>query len=75
MPTSCLEASHHAGTTRMGLDPASSVVDASQRVHGTSNFYVAGASVFPRVGCANPTLTIIALNLRLANKLASLTPT
>ena len=72
MPASCLEASHHAGTTRMGLDPTSSVVDASQRVHGTSNFYVAWASVFPRVGCANPTLTIIALNLRLANKLASL---
>ena len=54
------------GTTRMSADPAQGVVDADCRVHGMANLYVAGSSVFPTCGSANPTLTIVALALRLA---------
>ena len=46
------------------------VVDTDSRVFGTTNLYVAGASVFPTGGMANPTLTLIALPLRLADHLA-----
>jgi choline dehydrogenase-like flavoprotein len=60
---------HHMGTTRMHEDPRQGVVDADCRVHGTSNVYVAGSSVFPTVGYANPTLTIVALSIRLADHL------
>ena len=60
---------HQMGTTRMGQDPATSVVDRDCRVHGTDALYVAGSSVFPTVGCANPTLTICALAARLADHL------
>ncbi|MFT4543132.1 MAG: hypothetical protein ACI835_005601 [Planctomycetota bacterium] len=63
------DASHHMGTTRMGLDPKTSVVDADLRVHGISNLYMAGASVFPTSGCVNPTFTIVALSIRLARHL------
>lgn len=63
------DASHHIGSTRMGRDPASSVVDPDLRVHGTENLYLAGASVFPTSGCANPTFTIVALSIRLAEHL------
>jgi choline dehydrogenase-like flavoprotein len=63
------DASHHVGTTRMGDDPATSVVDADARVHGTANLYCAGGSVFPTSGCANPTYTICALSIRLAEHL------
>lgn len=63
------DASHHMGTTRMGTDPRSSVVDPDCRVHGIENLYVAGSSVFPTSGYANPTLTIVALALRLADHL------
>jgi choline dehydrogenase-like flavoprotein len=59
-------ARHHMGTTRMHSDPRRGVVDADCRVHGIANLYVAGSSVFPTSGAANPTLTIIALALRLA---------
>jgi len=62
-------AHHHAGTTRMHDDPAFGVVDRDARVHGMDNLYVAGASVFPTAGFANPTLTIVALTLRLARHL------
>ncbi len=62
-------ASHHIGTTRMSRDPAQGVVDPSSRVHGIANLYVAGSSVFPTSGSANPTLTIVALALRLAEEL------
>ena len=58
---------HHVGTTRMHRDPQQGVVDADCRVHGVSNLYVAGSSVFPTAGHANPTLTIVALALRLAD--------
>jgi choline dehydrogenase-like flavoprotein len=64
-------AHHHAGTTRMHADPRSGVVDADGRVHGTDNLFVSGASVFPTAGFANPTLTIVALAIRLADRLAS----
>ena len=59
------DASHHMGTTRMGLEPRHSVVDPDCRVHGLENLFVAGSSVFPTGGYANPTLTIVALALRL----------
>ena len=58
---------HHMGTTRMHDDPRHGVVDRDCRVHGTDNLYVAGSSVFPTSGHANPTLTIVALALRLAD--------
>jgi choline dehydrogenase-like flavoprotein len=62
-------ASHHMGTTRMHRDPKLGVVDESCRVHGIRNLYVTGSSVFPTSGWVPPTLTIIALALRLADYL------
>ncbi|HXV14423.1 MAG TPA: FAD-dependent oxidoreductase [Candidatus Krumholzibacteria bacterium] len=59
--------SHFMGTTRMGDDPASSVTDAHGRVHGSENLFVAGPSLFPTYGYANPVYTIVALSLRLAD--------
>jgi choline dehydrogenase-like flavoprotein len=58
---------HHMGTTRMHVDPKHGVVDEDCRVHGISNLFVAGPSVFPTCGYANPMLTIVALSLRLAD--------
>jgi choline dehydrogenase-like flavoprotein len=63
---------HHLGTTRMSDDPKTGVVDADCKVHGIANLYVAGSSVFPTGGHANPTLTVMALNLRLAEHLLGL---
>ena len=60
---------HHMGTTRMGDDPAASVVDANLRTHDLSNLWIASSSVFPTGGAMNPTLTIAALALRLAEDL------
>ena len=60
---------HIMGTTRMGASPRSSVVDRDCRVHGYQNLFVVGSSVFSNAGYANPTLTIVALALRLAEKL------
>jgi choline dehydrogenase-like flavoprotein len=65
-PSGLRGARHHMGTTRMHADPRRGVVDANCRVHGIANLYVAGSSVFPTSGSANPTLTIVALALRLA---------
>lgn len=62
---------HHMGTTRMATSPTHGVVDGDCRVHGLPNLFVAGSSVFPTGGAANPTLTIVALALRLADHLAS----
>ncbi len=63
-------AAHHIGTTRMCDDPHLGVVDSNCKVHGTNNLYVAGASVFPTGGHANPTLTLVALAARLADHLS-----
>ena len=60
---------HHMGTTRMHRDPRHGVVDADCRVHGLANLFVAGSSVFPTGGYVNPTLTLVALALRLADHL------
>ncbi len=62
---------HLIGTTRMGINSADSVVDKNCRVHGIENLYVAGSSVFSAGGGANPTFTIVALSLRLADHLAT----
>jgi choline dehydrogenase-like flavoprotein len=58
---------HHIGTTRMHVDPKQGVVDENCRVHGMSNLFLAGSSVFPTCGHANPTLTLVALAVRLAD--------
>ena len=57
-------AGHIMGTTRMGSDPKTSVVDASLCSHDHRNLFMVGAGVFPTTGTANPTLTIAALSLR-----------
>jgi choline dehydrogenase-like flavoprotein len=62
---------HHMGTTRMSEDPRHGVVDADCRVHGIANLFVAGSSVFPTYSFDNPTLTIVALALRLSDHLKS----
>ena len=63
---------HHMGTTRMSADPSTGVVDSDCRVHSVENLYVAGSSVFATGGHANPTMTLVALALRLADHLAGL---
>jgi choline dehydrogenase-like flavoprotein len=60
---------HQLGGTRMSSDAKAGVVDADCRVHGYDNLYIAGGSTFPTSGWANPTLTIAALALRLADHL------
>jgi choline dehydrogenase-like flavoprotein len=66
-------AMHHMGTTRMHVASELGVVDENSRVHGTSNLYVTGSSVFPSGGYANPTLTIVALAARLGDHLKRVT--
>ena len=64
--------SHHLmGTTRMSISDKTGVVNKNQKVFGTSNLYIAGASVFSTGGAANPTLTLTALSLRLADHILS----
>jgi len=65
------DASHHMGTTRMSENPRSGVVDRDCRVHGIDNLFVAGSSVFPSGSHVSPTLAIIALSLRLADRLGT----
>jgi choline dehydrogenase-like flavoprotein len=60
---------HHMGTTRLGTDPKTSVVNADGQVHGVTGLFIAGSSVFPTAGYANPTLTIVALAIRLGDYL------
>ncbi len=60
---------HHIGTARMADEPSSGVVDRNCKVFGIANLYVAGSAVFPTSGQANPTLTIVALSIRLARHL------
>jgi choline dehydrogenase-like flavoprotein len=60
---------HLLGTTRMHDDPRHGVVDRTCQVHGTTSIHVAGPSVFTTSGYANPTLTVVALSIRLADEL------
>lgn len=60
---------HHMGTTRMHGSPQDGVVDPTGRIHSLENLFVAGSSVFPTAGFANPTLTVVALAVRLADEL------
>jgi choline dehydrogenase-like flavoprotein len=62
---------HHMGATRMGENAEAGVVDGHGRVHGMENLHVAGSSVFPSYGFSNPTLTIVALALRMSEQLAA----
>ena len=66
-PASTGPAFHHMGTHRMGADPGESVVDADCRTHDLDNCWIASSSVFPTSGAMNPTLTIAALALRVAD--------
>jgi len=67
-----LGGAHHIGTTRMARRPRNGVVDRDGRVFGVDNLFVAGSSVFPTSGFANPTFMIVALTLRLADHLERL---
>lgn len=60
---------HQLGTMRMAESPTAGVVDTDCRVHGAGALYVASGAVFPQVGRANPTLTVVALSIRLAEHL------
>ena len=62
---------HHMGTTRMHDDPKRGVVDSDLRMHSVPNLFVGGSSVFPTGGFANPTHTLVALAIRLADHLRS----
>lgn len=67
---------HHIGATRMSDDPARGVVNPDCQVFGLSNLFIAGASCFPTAGAVNPTLTLVALSLRLSDHLKTvLSPT
>jgi choline dehydrogenase-like flavoprotein len=60
---------HHMGTTKMSADPKKGVVDANCMVHGISNLFMAGSSCYVTAGAPNPTLTVVALSLRLSDYL------
>ena len=63
---------HHLGALRMSSSPEDGVVDSNSRLHNVDNLYIAGSAVFPTGGYANPTLTIVALALRLADHLETI---
>lgn len=62
---------HHMGGTRMASNPKEGIVDSNCKVHGQKNLYIAGSSIFPSGGCANSTLTIVQLAIRLGEHLAT----
>ncbi|WP_271023676.1 GMC family oxidoreductase [Rhizobium sp. RCAM05973] len=64
-----MDMAHPSCTTRMGTDPLTSVVDPNAMVHGIDGLFVAGSSVFPTPGHANPTLMVLTLAIRLADHL------
>lgn len=68
-PADMVGGHHHMGTTRMSDDPRTGVVDRDCKAHALDNLYIAGSSVFPTAGYANPTSTILALAFRLAGHL------
>lgn len=63
-------AAHQAGTARFGTAPATSVLDLDCKAYEPDNLYVVDASFFPSIGAVNPTLTIIANTLRVADRIA-----
>src|SRR5216684_507379 len=63
------DSAHHMGTTRMHESPQRGVVDPDCRVHGVDNLYIGSSAVFPTSARSNPTLTILALCLRMADRL------
>ncbi len=63
---------HHMGTARAHVDPKKGVVDANLQVHGVANLFVAGSAVYPTYGAVNPTLSIVAMALRLADHVKGL---
>ena len=63
---------HHMGTTRMSDDPKEGVVDKNCKVHGIANLHIAGASCYATAAAPNPTLTCIALSLRLSDQVKTL---
>jgi choline dehydrogenase-like flavoprotein len=73
LPQTFRDVAHPAGTTRMSDDSTCGVVDAKCQVHGVEGLFVAGSSVFPTAGQANPTQMIVALALRLADVLKNRT--
>lgn len=60
---------HHMGATRMSADPQSGIVDPNLKAHAVDNLYILSTSVWPTTGCSNPTLTLVALALRLGDYL------
>ena len=64
-----IDLGHPMGSTRMSDNPETGVVDADCKVHGVEGLYIAGGSVLPTSGHANPTLMMLALTLRLADHL------
>ncbi|MET0790899.1 MAG: GMC oxidoreductase [Polyangiaceae bacterium] len=64
-----IDVAHPTGTTRMAADARDGVVDLNCKVHGVEGLYIAGSSVFPTAGHANPTLMLVALAMRLAEHL------
>jgi choline dehydrogenase-like flavoprotein len=69
-PHRIVPGNHAMGTTRMSVDPSLGVVDPACRVHDSTNLFVASASTFPTGGYANPTMTVVALALRIADHLS-----
>lgn len=65
------DSAHHMGTTRMHESPQQGVVDPDCRVHGVVNLFIGSSAVFPTCAHSNPTLTILALCLRIADRLKS----
>jgi len=65
----CDDSNHHMGGMRMSDSPAKGVVDSNLRLHGTSNAYICSSAVFPTSGFSNPTHTLLALAVRLAQHL------
>jgi choline dehydrogenase-like flavoprotein len=60
---------HEMGTARMGADPRNSVLDKWNQTHDIPNLFVTDGSAFPSVGCANPTLTMMALTVRACERI------
>jgi hypothetical protein len=72
IPKTVGKGKHHNGTVRMSDDARKGIVDADLRVHGVENLHVSSSGVFPTSGSCNPTLTIGALSIRLADHLSGL---